>query len=362
MFEEQSRKNYYLFMDGMRGAAVLWVMLHHIYFVFGVRTARYYLNEFFRLGFLGVDVFFVISGFLITGLLAEDLEGRLRIGRFYLRRFFKIVPQYYFAVMTAFLIFFFDPAFAELRSVYPSKLWMSYFFFIQNFVANMRPLGHTWSLAIEEHYYLVYPVIVGTVFHFIADASRRRRILSLVCCGLVVAINGFRFWIFQNMPQGNPFEPSQIQWTLTRVDALFFGCWLKFQEPRLMALPNRKALGVLLKVLGTAGFLYFVIYNFFVDDWYAYTLVYLAAGCLLVAGLLGVPGIFMSRILRWVGKSSYGIYLWHYILIWLFFPKFFMSKNSFWIAAYVLTAVFAGWLSTATIEHWSLNFRKKIAP
>ncbi len=350
-------------MDGMRGAAVLWVMLHHIYFVFGVRSPWHYLDEFFRLGFLGVDMFFVISGFLITGLLTEDLSGKLRMGRFYLRRFFKIVPQYYFAVAVALWVFFFNSAFGELRTIYPPKLAFTYFFFIQNYVANLRLLEHTWSLAIEEHFYLVYPVLVGTVFHFAGDASRRRKTLSLVCCALVLIINGLRCWMFRDIPQDHPFEPNLVQWTVTRVDALFFGCWLRFQEPPLATMPNRKAWGILIKGLGVAGFTYFLVYNFYIDDWYAYTLAYLSAGCFLVAGLLGVPGLFASRILRWVGKSSYGIYLWHYILIWLFYPKYFLSGNNrLWIVAYVLVAIFVGWLSTATLERWSLKLRKKLIP
>ena len=98
---------YYPFLDGLRAFAVLWVLFRHLHsvidlaFNFGKYDSIF--NRIGFLGFLGVDIFFVISGFLITGLLLPDLDDKIRIKRFYSRRFLKIYPHYIFIVLIGFL-------------------------------------------------------------------------------------------------------------------------------------------------------------------------------------------------------------------------------------------------------------------
>ena len=91
-------RTYYPYLDGFRALSILWVVWHHIYVFFDLRewasTAWLPTVMAAKLGLLGVDMFFVISGFLITGLLLPDLDNTVRIKRFYLRRIFKIIPSY----------------------------------------------------------------------------------------------------------------------------------------------------------------------------------------------------------------------------------------------------------------------------
>ena len=122
-------------------------------------------------------MFFVISGFLITGLLTEHLESEVHIKRFYIRRSFKILPQYFFAVIFAIIFYKIVPPFVDREGlviqfshVQGAVIW-SYFLFFQNYFIQVPMLSHTWSLVIEEHFYLFYPVVLW--FRFILSVSKR---------------------------------------------------------------------------------------------------------------------------------------------------------------------------------------------
>src|SRR3989338_8962393 len=134
-------KTYYPFLDTFRGIAVLWVLLHHISIFFDLKLLmgkwHALVAPFAAVGYLWVDMFFVISGFLITGLLLDDLDSRVRLKRFYVRRFFKIVPQYFLAVVVGlWLSYGFEPYFVRgLRSVDPLALPASYFLLFPNYCA-----------------------------------------------------------------------------------------------------------------------------------------------------------------------------------------------------------------------------------
>jgi peptidoglycan/LPS O-acetylase OafA/YrhL len=95
-------QKYYPFLDSFRGIAILWVIFHHAVYFFSGNGLGFLPLKMAKLGFLGVDLFFVTSGFLITGLLMEEFfQGQLRVQRFYIRRFFKIVPHYFLTIIVA---------------------------------------------------------------------------------------------------------------------------------------------------------------------------------------------------------------------------------------------------------------------
>ena len=133
MAEIHSTKVYYPFLDSFRAIAILWVMLHHGMLIASFSYSMPYLDKLSAIGFLGVDIFFVISGFLITGLLINDLDNKIRVKRFYVRRFFKIVPHYLTIVLIGFALLPFNlipekPAFVSFAS---------YFLFLQNYVPTI---------------------------------------------------------------------------------------------------------------------------------------------------------------------------------------------------------------------------------
>src|ERR1019366_6522082 len=126
-------------LDLLRGMAVLLVIAHHYP----------YYDYLYRVGWAGVDLFFVLSGFLISGLLFTDWKrtGRLSIGRFFLRRGLKIYPGFYvFLLITA----------LSLR-LHGGRFWNEVLF-LQDYLPNFW--AHTWSLAVEEHFYLLLPFVL----------------------------------------------------------------------------------------------------------------------------------------------------------------------------------------------------------
>jgi len=395
----EQEKKYYPYLDGFRAIAVYWVMLHHSFYFFNIHKAFGQLYGFFlvffslnlkaflqsaeivlrnvsAIGNIGVDMFFVISGFLITGLLTEHLESPVDIKRFYTRRAFKILPQYFFAVIVAIVLYKMMHPFVvkdglrlQFSHMHGAALW-SYFLFLQNYFIQVPMLSHTWSLVIEEHFYLVYPIIIALVCMNQKDAPSRRRAIIIFCVLVIIMCNLIRLFYFAHgIPWLNAIlhSPHHFQTTLFRVDALAAGCLLKLFEPQISStLKSSKYLHVL---LGITGILIYVLFyrgmisvgGYYADKWFAYTLAYLAALCLFIAA--SRASTFLENpVLRWIGRSSYGIYLWHYILIYLFT---FLSPyiGPLWtVIVYFLGATGIGIITTTTIEKYFLAVRTKLAP
>jgi peptidoglycan/LPS O-acetylase OafA/YrhL len=165
-------------LDGVRGIAILLVMLHNQRETF----PSLHLDRLFANGWMGVDLFFVLSGFLITGILLDTRHAENYFGTFYVRRSLRIWPLY-----VALLVFMFAvvPRFgaAEARTVFEkSSPWWAYPLFLQNLLVPVPtsaagPLAVTWSLAIEEQFYLVWPFVV----RFLSRAAVRRLAIAVIC-------------------------------------------------------------------------------------------------------------------------------------------------------------------------------------
>src|SRR5262245_41609925 len=141
-------------LDGLRGWAILLVLWAHFPFVQGVEQVRHVAMS-VGSGHFGVNVFFGLSGFLITRILIrEKQEGRFSMKRFYLKRTLRIFPIYY---LTLLLVVIFITA----RHAGWLALYMGNFVFA--FDLDPHPLRHTWSLAVEEHFYLIWPLILGSM-------------------------------------------------------------------------------------------------------------------------------------------------------------------------------------------------------
>lgn len=158
-------------LDGIRGLAILLVLIWHYYccqIIPEPQSALAYLDRAFGLAWSGVDLFFVLSGFLITGILLDNRHSGNYFRIFYIRRMCRIMPVYYLVIALYFLVANWDvwqkDHFAWLMAN-PFPLW-SYTTFTQNILMGMRGdfgphwLGATWSLAIEEQFYLIIPLMV----------------------------------------------------------------------------------------------------------------------------------------------------------------------------------------------------------
>jgi peptidoglycan/LPS O-acetylase OafA/YrhL len=308
-------------LDGLRALAVIAVLLYH---------AEGWLPG----GFLGVEVFFVISGYLITSLLLSERRqtGRTDLRAFWLRRARRLLPAL-FVLIVAVLVYaliFLPQEVAGLRGDALSGAgyvgnWYLIFENKSYFASLGRPslLRHIWSLAIEEQFYLVWPV----VFALVSGRLGRRSILVVAVAG-AVASAVLMAVLYQ--PGG---DPSRVYYgTDTRLSGLLIGAALACLWPagRLHTWAQRLP-GVPFDAMGLAGiavlgFLFWQV-NEFQASLYRGGFVVVA---MTAAGVIAAVGHPRARVLRWLltrqplawaGLRSYGIYLWHWPVFILTRPQ-----------------------------------------
>lgn len=321
-------------LDLLRFAAVLLVMGRHSYpMYYWDYGPLAFVSDFGKAyGWLGVDLFFVLSGFLVSGLLFKELQrnGKIAIRRFYVRRGFKIYPAFYFLILASPLIV---PAW---------KNYLSEIFFYQNYIPNtadqsyLPVWGHTWSLAIEEHFYLLLPWVL------ILFLPKRLPIIFAVTA--VSCLAGRLLFA----------EPGEfIYLTHLRLDSLFFGVLLSYYHHygSLEIIKNRPCVLSGFALLLLIAFVPFTI---------AYTFAYLGFGVIMVNFLE-----FKARgfgFFSYLGAHSYSIYLWHEavrMLIRPLFPaseKYALLLNIVWIGL----AFAAGIIMAKLIELPFLTIRDRI--
>ena len=299
----------------MRAFAVLAVILFHAF------------PPVFRGGFLGVDIFFVISGFLITGILLKDAEsGSVSIARFYARRIRRIFPALLvvlgFSLALGSLVLLPD----EYRAL--GRHTAGGAFFVDNILlwreagyfdaeSAAKPLLHLWSLGIEEQYYLFFPLLVALFAQKPARLFRAILILALVSfvCSVCVA----------------PSHPvAAFYLPVTRVWELLAGAFLACMGQRAMAggRPRSRSLFVLGIILVAAGFA--LAEGGSGPGWRAAFSV-LGACCLISTAGRHPLGkvLFCNRVAVYCGKISYPLYLWHWpLLSFSFITRFQLVENA----------------------------------
>src|SRR5450755_3201823 len=224
-------------LDTLRALAISLVFLfHYLYFQHPA-----WMERFFRFGWCGVDLFFVLSGFLISNQLFAEWQSRNKInaGVFYLKRAFRILPPYLFVLF----LYIFVPAFHERESLAP--LWKM-FTFTQNFNQNIILYGtfsHAWSLCVEEQFYLLLPLILILIF-----SSRLKRkagwlIPAIFFLTLVLRWITWHFYL-NPLKDSDDFSMDWYRWiyypTYTRLDGLIVGVGIaslyRFREAWLVSL------------------------------------------------------------------------------------------------------------------------------
>ncbi|TIP84104.1 MAG: acyltransferase, partial [Mesorhizobium sp.] len=288
-------------IDGLRAVAVLPVVLFH----FGISAIPG--------GFTGVDIFFVISGYLITGSLLDDLErGQFSIISFYWRRARRILPALIFVTLLTciaalFILLPSDLHEFSLSVIAASTFWSNiYFWKTSNYFsidAELRPLLHTWSLSVEEQYYIFAPILMFLIYRYFA--KRWLTILLPIILGsFVLAV--MATWLAPNA--GFYLLP-------TRVWELMLGAVLMLKRPP--PLSNR----FLMELVGLAGFGLLAIGFFAIsesDPFPGYNALYPCLGtALLIYVGQNSPSTTASRILEvrplvWIGLISYSLYLVHW--------------------------------------------------
>lgn len=299
-----NRSDYFPALDGLRGIAIFAVILYHNF-----PQSKFYF------GWLGVDLFFVLSGFLITSILLKSLSTdstKKYFKNFYIRRALRIFPLYYFfLVIFLFILPSLNILNSEVEEYREDKWW--YIFYLQNwlftndFPAKSNCLNHFWSLAVEEQFYILWPLtifLIKKTGRLLLFLSTILLLIFLIRCYLwYIQIPGFNYTNF---------------FTFTRIDGICVGSFVA-----LITNQNKEFLTIYRPIIITGlAVLNFTFFFFNTSG----SLPFLAfIGYITFAAVFGVlvyelshgnnswlKNIFSFKPLRFIGKISYGLYMFHW--------------------------------------------------
>ena len=346
-------------LDGLRGVAVLLVLMRHSFELVPGGFGPQWLDDFLGGGYFGVDIFFVLSGFLITSLLLDERESSGVVGMrsFYGRRALRLMPALVVMLGVVSIVLVLD---GEMWS----SLWptvRSSLFYYQNWHSVWDPenlagfwFGHLWSLSIEEQFYFVWPV----VFLVLVALTKRHAVRVAVLALGVLWVVWYRLHVW-NAGDGWAFVMVR---TDTRADALLIGCLVAFLYQWQIVRTR------VVQVIGWCGAVVVFATVAFTSppDEYLYvgglTVGALGVGCMVWAiaeGSWQGARFFTLKPLRIVGKVSYGLYLWHFPIFW-FVVQHSASVNAGvrLVIALVASALFTA-LSWYLVERPALRLKDK---
>jgi peptidoglycan/LPS O-acetylase OafA/YrhL len=300
-------------------------------------------TNYFFFGWLGVDLFFVLSGFLITDILLRTLDQPHFLRNFYTRRILRIFPLYYLALFLILIVLpFFKSLQLDLTYYEDHQIWL--WTYLQNWLYTFKhPYGskillHFWSLAVEEQFYLLWPVTILLI--------RKPKILLAISIGLLIAVGATRFVLWnlhlKDLAYANLF-------LFTRIDGICVGCMLALLI-RIDFTFLRRKMALILAILAVFNFLFYFFNKKYSPGspflaFVGYTTFAILFGLLVYEGVAGkikvIDKIFNNKVMKFFGRISYGLYVYHWPVYVLLFP---VLKN-FFTNQIVLSNLFANIVS-----------------
>jgi peptidoglycan/LPS O-acetylase OafA/YrhL len=283
-------------LDAVRGLAVLVVFLHNTDVYPSLHLGLIASN-----GWMGVDLFFVLSGFLITEILIDTKKSESYFKKFYIRRCLRIWPLYYSAILFMFvLVPFLRPS--EVQTIFSARSspWWAYLLFLQNFLVPIPTmatglLAVTWSLAIEEQFYLVWPLIV----RFCSEVKLRKIAFGVICISPAL-----RFYL--SLHGVNIYSN-----TFCRLDGLMAGALLALIVRSSGFAPARFVRGAWITLFASASLALMI--DTLNAKWIVFSFVALASVSFVYLALFSkqrlLQALLTNRFLVYTGIISYGIYI-----------------------------------------------------
>ena len=346
-------------IDGLRAIAVSAVIIYHAQItILGYQP--------FKGGFIGVDIFFVISGYLITSIILKELmtTGSFSFKHFYERRVRRILPALLFVMLVSlpFAWMFLLPSnFIDFsKSILYSLGFSSNFYFYysgQSYAAEsglLKPFLHTWSLSVEEQYYILFPIILLITFKYF-----RKYLIHILIVGFVVSL-GLADWGSRNHPSFNFYVLPTRGWELLA------GSILAYFEITNGKRSENKTLNLILPSIGLILIGHSII--FFNDEMFHpsfYTLSPIIGVCLIIWFSHKdeiISKILSTRLFVGVGLISYSLYLWHYPIFTFARINNFFDNNIIYKIVFLIITIFLSSISYYFVErpfrNKKINFRK----
>jgi peptidoglycan/LPS O-acetylase OafA/YrhL len=348
-------------IDGLRAIAVTAVVLYHL----GI--------SWIPGGFLGVDLFFVISGYVITRLILDSINqsSALDLREFYAARLRRIYPAFIFMVVCIiiFVGVWAPEAIKRFLSDLPYALTGTINWFLvarhQDYFETIgRPplLQHTWSLAVELQFYLIWPIILLTILKYFGKKNIARIAL------LIAIISGVTlFLVSLRLDQSNAQQVSHIYFgTDTHSLGLFLGSALAVSWiPQNLSADIEKRAQDVVDTIGVVGLLGLIAAFLFIDEANAslYRIAFPLAGifgCLVIISLVHPASRFAPLIssapFKWIGQRSYGIYIWHWVIFQVTRPSVDLTGQSW--ALYLARVLLVLALADISLRWVEIPFRQ----
>jgi peptidoglycan/LPS O-acetylase OafA/YrhL len=327
-------------LDVLRGLAVLIVMLGHY-------PIHWRLDA---IAWTGVDLFFVISGFLVSGLLFKEFTrtGDVRLGRFWLRRAARIYPPFLALIGgTVALAAILEPGFVRPSAVLAELTWT------QNFWPGVWT--QTWSLAVEEHFYVLLPL---AMIPMLGRLHRWPRVVAGACAMSILARITCVVAGIELSPGGQP----ATWFTLLRLDNLALGTLLAYgwycRRDLVDRLSRHRVALWAVAIGGTAPLLMHWSWRTEYVRTAGLSVLGVSFAAAVLLALTAAPWRFAAPV-AWVGRISYSLYLWHFAVSrWLPLPKGSIEGA----VAYLAGSILVGWLMARAVEDPAIRIRDKIFP